>query len=69
MWKLNLDTFEWAQIGTKGGPSARSGHRMAVYKHNILMFGGFYDTGECSVSGAMLLSGLCHTGKWAVRWC
>lgn len=27
------------------GPSARSGHRMVLYKHKILVFGGFYDSG------------------------
>jgi hypothetical protein len=31
--------------GAASGPSARSGHRMAVYKHKILVFGGFFDSG------------------------
>ena len=30
-------------IRAPGGPSARSGHRMVVYKKNIIVFGGFHD--------------------------
>ena len=39
--------------GKSGGgdnrPSARSGHRMAMWKHYIFLFGGFYDPGIRSV--------------------
>jgi len=45
LWKLDCETHRWAQIGSKGGPSARSGHRMAVWKDKIVLFGGYYDTG------------------------
>ena len=31
-----------AAAGASAGPSARSGHRMQVYKHKLLVFGGFY---------------------------
>uniref|UniRef100_A0A0D9W6D2 DUF4110 domain-containing protein n=1 Tax=Leersia perrieri TaxID=77586 RepID=A0A0D9W6D2_9ORYZ len=43
-WSLDLKTNQWEQILAKGCPSARSGHRMVLYKHKIVLFGGFYDT-------------------------
>ncbi|KAJ1271595.1 hypothetical protein BS78_06G139400 [Paspalum vaginatum] len=43
-WTLDLKTNQWEQILAKGCPSARSGHRMVLYKHKIVLFGGFYDT-------------------------
>ncbi|KAI8464529.1 MAG: hypothetical protein J3K34DRAFT_474238 [Monoraphidium minutum] len=45
LWRLDLATHEWDCLPTRGGPSARSGHRMALYKNKAIMFGGFYDTG------------------------
>jgi hypothetical protein len=46
LWRLDLATYEWDQLPLKGGPSARSGHRMAVHKGRALLFGGFYDNGR-----------------------
>jgi N-acetylneuraminic acid mutarotase len=46
LWRLDLGTNEWDQLPLKGGPSARSGHRMAVHKGRALLFGGFYDNGR-----------------------
>jgi len=47
LWRLDLNTFEWDNLPMKkGGPSARSGHRMAVHGNRALLFGGFYDTGR-----------------------
>lgn len=43
-WMLDLKTNQWEQLLIKGCPSARSGHRMVLYKHKIIVFGGFYDT-------------------------
>ncbi|KAK6920577.1 protein of unknown function DUF4110 [Dillenia turbinata] len=43
-WMLDLKTNQWEQLNLKGCPSARSGHRMVLYKHKIIVFGGFYDT-------------------------
>ncbi|KAK9117425.1 hypothetical protein Sjap_016372 [Stephania japonica] len=43
-WMLDLKTNQWEQLNLKGCPSPRSGHRMVLYKHNIIVFGGFYDT-------------------------
>lgn len=43
-WLLDLKTNQWEQLNYKGSPSPRSGHRMILYKHKIIVFGGFYDT-------------------------
>ncbi|KAG5537106.1 hypothetical protein RHGRI_024521 [Rhododendron griersonianum] len=43
-WVLDLKTNSWEQLNYKGCPSPRSGHRMVLYKHKIVVFGGFYDT-------------------------
>ncbi|KAJ0229291.1 hypothetical protein HA466_0317680 [Hirschfeldia incana] len=43
-WMLDVKTNEWEQLNLKGCPSPRSGHRMVLYKHKIIVFGGFYDT-------------------------
>ncbi|KAG6548348.1 hypothetical protein Mapa_010127 [Marchantia paleacea] len=44
LWKFDLATNTWEQLNLKGAPSPRSGHRMIMYKHKIILFGGFYDT-------------------------
>ena len=47
LWRLDLATWEWEKLSMKGAsPSARSGHRIAVYKGKAVLFGGFYDTGK-----------------------
>ncbi|CAM8924010.1 unnamed protein product [Rhodiola kirilowii] len=43
-WVLDLKTNQWEQLNLKGCPSPRSGHRMVLYKHKLIVFGGFYDT-------------------------
>lgn len=43
-WMLDLKTNQWEQLNLKGCPGPRSGHRMVLYKHKIIVFGGFYDT-------------------------
>ncbi|KAG7194852.1 uncharacterized protein KQ657_003954 [Scheffersomyces spartinae] len=46
-WILDADTKEWTKVDQrKGTPSARSGHRMCVWKNYILLHGGFRDTGS-----------------------
>ncbi|KAJ7709920.1 hypothetical protein B0H17DRAFT_244413 [Mycena rosella] len=45
MWSFDIQTHAWDRIDTKIRPSARSGHRMAIWKHFIVLFGGFYDPG------------------------
>lgn len=44
-WCFDISTHSWDRIETKVLPSARSGHRMAMWKHYIVLFGGFYDAG------------------------
>ncbi|KAF9464136.1 hypothetical protein BDZ94DRAFT_1216912 [Collybia nuda] len=44
-WCFDVSTHSWDRIDTKIRPSARSGHRMAVWKHYIVLFGGFFDPG------------------------
>ncbi|KAH9483277.1 Kelch repeat-containing protein 3 [Psilocybe cubensis] len=44
-WCFDISTHSWERIDTKVRPTARSGHRMAVWKHLIILFGGFYDPG------------------------
>lgn len=44
LWRLDLESYEWEQLPGRGGPSARSGHRMALWKNRLLLFGGFYET-------------------------
>ncbi|KAJ7774810.1 galactose oxidase [Mycena metata] len=44
-WCFDIPSHSWDRIDTKIRPSARSGHRMAIWKHFIVLFGGFYDPG------------------------
>ncbi|KAM5543557.1 hypothetical protein V8D89_002808 [Ganoderma adspersum] len=44
-WCFDISTHSWDRIETKVRPTARSGHRMAMWKHYIVLFGGFYDPG------------------------
>lgn len=48
-WVLDADTKEWTKIESKRGPTARSGHRMTVWKNYILLHGGFKDLGTSSL--------------------
>lgn len=44
MWALDIRTNVWREIQFKGdGPSARSGHRMVVWRNYLVLFGGFYE--------------------------
>ena len=48
LWRFDLNANAWEQLPNKGGPSARSGHRMVAHPKgkSLLLFGGFYDTGH-----------------------
>jgi Domain of unknown function (DUF4110)/Galactose oxidase, central domain len=52
LWKFDLTSLQWteiANISTKQyGPSPRSGHAMTVWRHYMIVFGGFF---EGSLSG------------------
>lgn len=44
LWELDLKTSTWREIKATGDcPSARSGHRMVVWRGFIVLFGGFYE--------------------------
>lgn len=45
LWRLDLTDMDWERIETRGGPTARSGHRMCVVDNKLVVFGGFFDTG------------------------
>ena len=45
-WRLEPSTREWTKIEGKGGPPARSGHRMTYFRNYIVLFGGFQDTSQ-----------------------
>ncbi|KAG2295619.1 hypothetical protein Bca52824_042288 [Brassica carinata] len=36
-WMLDVKTNQWEQLNLKGCPSPRSGHRMVLYKHKIII--------------------------------
>ncbi|KAH9917135.1 galactose oxidase [Epithele typhae] len=44
-WCFDISTHSWERIETKVRPTARSGHRMAMWKHYVVLFGGFFDPG------------------------
>lgn len=46
LWRLDSGTWQWEELSIRGGPTARSGHRMVGYKSRLVVFGGFYDTGK-----------------------
>lgn len=42
---FDIQTHLWDRIETKLRPQGRSGHRMIIWKHYIVLFGGFIDPG------------------------
>ncbi|GIY69903.1 kelch domain-containing protein 4 [Caerostris darwini] len=44
LWVFHFTEKRWEQIKAPGGPSSRSGHRMAVRRKQIVIFGGFHDS-------------------------
>lgn len=44
-WLLDCNTKEWTKIEQKNGPTARSGHRLTVWKNYFILHGGFRDLG------------------------
>lgn len=42
---FDIQTHLWDRIETKVRPTGRSGHRMIMWKHYIVLFGGFIDPG------------------------
>ena len=69
-WIFDIPTHAWERIETKVRPSARSGHRMAMWKHLIVLFGGFYDPGyrsECLTFWSWLVRTLGHISQLPQR--
>lgn len=67
VWRFDARRSEWEELkGLKGGPSSRSGHRMALWKRQAVVFGGFYDNAqECRYYNDLwILSGLEGSGCW-----
>lgn len=67
VWRFDTRTSEWEELkNLKGGPPSRSGHRMALWKRNAVMFGGFYDNAqECRYFDDLwILSSLDGAGRW-----
>lgn len=54
LWKFHTVKQQWSEIkstaGCVGAPSARSGAAMAVWKHFLLIFGGFYENAKDQTS-------------------
>ena len=46
LWRLDLERHTWELLPGKGGPPGRSGHRMALHKYKLVVFGGFNDSGK-----------------------
>ena len=63
-WEFDIPTHSWERIDTKIRPSARSGHRMALWKNYIVLFGGFIDPGYTTkyLNDTWLFD--THTYKW-----
>jgi N-acetylneuraminic acid mutarotase len=45
LWRLDMTDMSWEKLDVRGGPSARSGHRMCVVKGKLVVFGGYMDPG------------------------
>eukprot|EP00915_Cephaloidophora_sp_WS-2016_P003791 GHVH01005076.1.p1 GENE.GHVH01005076.1~~GHVH01005076.1.p1 ORF type:complete len:740 (+),score=149.60 GHVH01005076.1:40-2259(+) len=45
LWRLDLKTWLWEEVKTTGrAPSTRSGHRMTLFRGQLVVFGGFHDS-------------------------
>ena len=44
LWRLDIKTNTWEECKPRGGsPAARSGHRAVVWRHYMIIFGGFQE--------------------------
>eukprot|EP00842_Homolaphlyctis_polyrhiza_P004374 jgi/Hompol1/4938/HPOL_000458-RA len=60
-WTMDLKTYAWEKLELKTRPSPRSGHRMVLWKHYIVMFGGFFDNYTQTIYATDLLLYAKHT--------
>lgn len=49
LWRLDVTDMSWERVEIRGGPCARSGHRMATAAGRLFVFGGFVETGFDSI--------------------
>eukprot|EP01062_Namystynia_karyoxenos_P008538 TRINITY_DN13005_c0_g1_i1.p1 TRINITY_DN13005_c0_g1~~TRINITY_DN13005_c0_g1_i1.p1 ORF type:complete len:916 (+),score=281.28 TRINITY_DN13005_c0_g1_i1:86-2833(+) len=70
LWRLDLNTWAWEEIKVRdrSGPTARSGHRMVLWKRTGVLFGGFHDTLTSAVAqyydDVWLLNNLDEVPRW-----
>jgi N-acetylneuraminic acid mutarotase len=43
LWKFDFNALQWIEITAKNPPSARSGHACFVWKHFMILIGGFFE--------------------------
>lgn len=43
LWKFDLHTLTWSEIKARNPPSARSGMGCVLWKHYMVIFGGFFE--------------------------
>lgn len=44
LWKFDTKTNTWEEVRARGSPpAARSGHRAVVWRHYMILFGGFHE--------------------------
>ncbi|XP_051916843.1 kelch domain-containing protein 4 isoform X1 [Hippocampus zosterae] len=65
LWVLHLATHTWENIKAPGGPSGRSGHRMALSKRQLLVFGGFHESTRDFIYYSDIYSFSLDTFSWS----
>ena len=46
LWKFDVRANTWEECRSAGGPHARSGHRCLVWRHSMILFGGFHESAK-----------------------
>eukprot|EP00388_Colpodella_angusta_P022575 GDKJ01057731.1.p1 GENE.GDKJ01057731.1~~GDKJ01057731.1.p1 ORF type:complete len:866 (+),score=286.93 GDKJ01057731.1:196-2598(+) len=65
VWRFDIRTNRWEELKTTGVlPSARSGHRMIVWRNYIVVYGGFYDT----VKDTKYFGDVCFLSLQTLQW-
>lgn len=62
-WCFDIKTLQWKEL--QPGPPPRSGHRMVLWKHYLVLYGGFFDTtNELKYYDDIWIYDLKSDGKW-----
>jgi hypothetical protein len=70
LWRMDLEQHTWELLPAKGGPAGRSGHRMALHRNRLIVFGGFNDSGKaCQCAPATASRLLSTRAACAARPC